>query len=81
MALTAELIDESWILGPYTPPTTDSALLMSRVKDLYLDDFARQYEGLVLDIELAPFSTPQEAVNILNILSDPVNSPLLLLLQ
>ena len=80
-ALTAELIDESWILGPYTPPTTDSALLMSRVKDLYLDDFARQYESLVLDIELAPFSTPQEAVNILNILSDPVNSPLLLLLQ
>ena len=81
VALTKELIDESWILGPYTPPTTDSALLMSRVKDLYLDDFARQYEGLVLDIELAPFSSPQEATNILNILSDPVNSPLLLLLK
>jgi type VI secretion system protein ImpL len=80
-ALTAELIDEGWILGPYTPPATDSARLMSRVKDLYLDDFARQYEGLVLDIELAPFSSPQEAANILNILSDPVNSPLLLLLK
>jgi len=80
-ALTAELIDEGWILGPYTPPATDSARLMSRVKDLYLDDFARQYEGLVLDIELAPFSSPQEAATILNILSDPVNSPLLLLLK
>jgi len=81
VTLTNELIDEGWILGPYTPPATDSALLMSRVKDLYLDDFARQYEGLILDIELAPFSSPQEATNILNILSDPVNSPLLLLLS
>lgn len=81
LALTAELIDEGWILGPYTPAATDSALLMSRVKDLYLDDFARQYENLLLDIQLAPFSSPQEAVNILNILSDPVNSPLLLLLK
>ena len=81
LTLTNELIDEGWILGPYTPAATDSALLMSRVKDLYLDDFARQYENLVLDIELAPFSSAQEAVNILNILSDPVNSPLLLLLK
>ncbi len=81
MALTMELIDEGWILGPYTPPATDSALLMSRVKDLYLDDFARQYEALIFDIELAPFASPQEATNVLNILSDPVNSPLLLLLK
>jgi len=81
LALSAELIDESWILGPYTPAATDSALLMSRVKDLYLEDFARQYENLIFDIELAPFSSPQEAVNILNILSDPANSPLLLLLK
>ena len=81
VALAAELTNESWILGPYTPPLTEDALLMSRVKDLYLDDFARLYEGLILDIELAPFSSPQEAVNILNILSDPVNSPLLLLLK
>ena len=80
LALSAELIDESWILGPYTPAATDSALLMGRVKDLYLDDFARQYENLIFDIELAPFSSPQEAENILRILSDPVNSPLLLLL-
>jgi len=81
LALTNELIDEGWILGPYTPAATDSALLMSRVKDLYLEDFARQYENLIMDLELAPFSSPQEAVNILSILSDPVNSPLLLLLQ
>jgi type VI secretion system protein ImpL len=81
LALSAELIDESWILGPYTPAATDSALLMGRVKDLYLDDFARQYENLIFDIELAPFSSPQEAENILRILSDPVNSPLLLLLR
>ena len=80
-ALTADLIDESWILGPHTEPATDNVLLMSRVKDLYLEDFARYYEDLILDIELAPFATPQEAADILNILSDPVNSPLLLLLQ
>ena len=80
VALTAELVDESWILGPYAPSGVESARLMGRVEDLYLDDFARQYEGLILDIELAPFSSSTEAVQILNIMSDPVNSPLLLLL-
>jgi type VI secretion system protein ImpL len=81
VALTAELIDETWILGAYAPTGIDSALTMARVKDLYLDEFLRNYENLILDIQLAPFSTPQEAANILNILSDPVNSPFLLLLK
>lgn len=80
-ALTAELLNETWILGDYAPQGIDSARTMLRVKDLYLDDFARRYENLILDIDIAPFSTPQEAVNILNILSDPVNSPLLMLMQ
>ncbi len=80
-ALTAELLNETWILGEYAPGAVDSAQTMGRVKELYLDDFARQYENLILDIDLAPFSSSQEAANILNLLSDPVNSPLLLLLK
>lgn len=79
-AEAADLIDESWILGDYAPSNLDTVLVLERVKTLYLEEFVREYENLILDIELAPFSSAQEASDILNILSDPVNSPLVRLL-
>ena len=75
------LIDESWILGPYAPKDLDADTVLARVKGLYLDEYSRKYQNLLANIELAPFSTPEEASNILNILSDPMNSPLVLLLR
>jgi type VI secretion system protein ImpL len=75
------LIDESWILGPYVPTGLDTGTVMARVKDLYLAEYIQQYEGLLQDISLAAFSSPEEASDILNILSDPANSPLVLLLR
>jgi type VI secretion system protein ImpL len=75
------LIDESWILGDYTPKDLDQTAVLARVKNLYLDEFADQYDALLADVQLAPFSTPAEASNILNVLSDPAGSPLLLLLR
>lgn len=77
----ADLIDESWILGQYAPPSLDQALVLQRVKNLYLEDYVREYENLILDIQLAPFSTAEQASDVLNILSDPANSPLVRFLQ
>jgi type VI secretion system protein ImpL len=81
-ALTSELAAESWILGEQE--VIDSAaedLLLARVRERYLDDFARLYTEAILDVGLAAFNTPEEAARIFNILSRPENSPLLLLLQ
>jgi type VI secretion system protein ImpL len=75
------LIDESWILGPYVPTNLDTDTVMARVKDLYLADYVQQYEALLADIALAPSSSAEETSDILNILSDPANSPLVLLLR
>jgi len=75
------LVDESWILGPYAPTNLDTDSVMARVKSLYLEEYAGLYEGLLSDIALAPFSSAEEASDILNILSDPVSSPLVLLLR
>lgn len=81
VATVARLVDESWILGDYAPSGLDVAQLQSRVRELYLDEYAKQYEDLLLDVELAPFATAQEASGILNELSRPKDSPLVLLLR
>ncbi len=75
------LVDESWILGPYAPQQLDTDTVMTRVKGLYLEEYTRQYDGLLADVALAPFSNAQEASDILNAISDPANSPLVLLLK
>jgi type VI secretion system protein ImpL len=54
---------------------------MARVRELYLDEFSDQYQSLLLGLELAPFASPDEAADILNILSHPTDSPLLRLFQ
>src|SRR4029079_7726904 len=75
------LVDESWILGPYAPTNLDVAGVLSRVKNLYLEDFAREYERLLSNIALAAFATPEEAQTVLGIMSDPATSPLILLVR
>lgn len=81
--ITSEITDESWwILGEEEEINQiQQEQLLSRVRDLYLDEFATEYSNLIEDIDLAPFNTPEEAMRILNILSRPEDSPLLSLLK
>ena len=81
--LTDEITEESWWITGETGQleTEDEQLLLSRVRTLYLDEFAAEYTNLVNDIDLAPFNSPDEAMRILNILSRPEGSPLLQLVQ
>ncbi|HEX5046097.1 MAG TPA: type VI secretion system membrane subunit TssM [Gammaproteobacteria bacterium] len=77
----AVLVDESWILGPYAPTGLDTAGVLGRVKQLYLNEFAGEYEKLLAGVRLVGFAKVEEAQSVLNILSDPAASPLLLLLK
>ena len=78
---TKLLVDESWILGPYAPTNLDTATVLAGVKKLYLDDFAQEYERVLSNIRLAAFGTPEQALTVLGILSDPATSPLVLLVR
>jgi len=79
--LTQELLSETWVLGQ-EENVIDADLddLQEKVRNRYFEDFARRYTNLVLDIDLAPFSTSDEAARIFRILSQD-DSPLLLLLE
>jgi type VI secretion system protein ImpL len=75
------LVDESWILGPYAPTNLEPAAVLARVKNLYLEEFVREYERMLANLELAAFATPEEAHTVLGILSDQANSPLIQLVR
>lgn len=81
--ITSEITEESWwILGEQEQiDQVQQEQLLARVRDLYVDEFATEYSNLIEDVGLAPFNTPEEAMRILNILSRPEDSPLLLLLK
>ncbi len=73
-----EIAGETWVLGPQAPVSGDAASvarLKSDVTSLYLDDFATQWDRLLADIGIAPFTGVGQAAQILNILSGP-DSPL-----
>jgi type VI secretion system protein ImpL len=77
--LTAELAGESWILGEEISDVQQDQLL-AKVRDRYLDEYVQRYSAAILDVGLVPFGTPTEAARLFNILAQPSNSPLALLL-
>lgn len=77
-----QLAAESWVLGPHAQSFTDPQQrqqLSDQVRQLYLQDYAQQWEGLLGDLNIRPLANLQEAVVILNVLSG-VDSPLIRLL-
>jgi type VI secretion system protein ImpL len=73
--VSTRLLEESWVLGNDAGAVADMAVVTERVRDLYFEDYVRTYEELLLDLELAPFGSPQAASRILRILSSE-DSPL-----
>ncbi|WP_316364290.1 type VI secretion system membrane subunit TssM [Candidatus Thiodiazotropha sp. CDECU1] len=73
-----KLLEEKWILGPDLEKIvgkTDLVRLSARVKELYYEEYIRTWDQLLADIRVKPFSSMQQAVDILNIISGP-SSPL-----
>ncbi|PVV06251.1 MAG: hypothetical protein B6D77_16265 [gamma proteobacterium symbiont of Ctena orbiculata] len=73
-----KLLEEKWILGPDLEKIvgkTDLVRLSARVKELYYEEYIRTWDQLLADIRVKPFSSMQQAVDILNVISGP-SSPL-----
>jgi type VI secretion system protein ImpL len=78
-----DLMAERWVLKDDASLLDLAQLpeLVSKVRDLYLNEYAKGYEELISDVQLASFANSAEAARMLNILSRPGDSPLLLLLE
>jgi type VI secretion system protein ImpL len=80
--IAKEAAKESWVLGPQAQ-TPDDPVAIGRlqrdVTSLYLEDFAAQWDRLLADIAVAPFTSVGQATQLLNVLSAP-DSPIRALL-
>ncbi len=77
LELSSQLAEESWILGDKLPKDEayNTEKLNYDVRQLYLLDYANQWESLLSDVRLAPVTNLYKAVDMLNVLS-AANSPL-----
>lgn len=83
--LSARVAEQDWILADTDAPAeaapgADSKELEAAVLKLYLDDYGRQYEDLLADLSVVSVRDMNQAVYVLQILSDE-DSPLLKVLQ
>jgi type VI secretion system protein ImpL len=79
----AQLTAESWVMGKEfstADSVTDLLALSDQVRQLYLVDYARQWEDLLADIDITPFTGVQQATEVLRVSSGPA-SPIRMLLQ
>jgi type VI secretion system protein ImpL len=76
-----EATSEGWVLGPQAAAAgMDARQLETGVLQLYARDYIAVWEKQLADIDLAPFGSPANAAEVLNVLGAP-NSPLRDLLQ
>jgi type VI secretion system protein ImpL len=77
-AATREVASESWVMGQKVPVNLDNAQqaeLANSVVKLYLDDYAKAWDGLLQDLEIVPLRSLPQAAQDLYILASPL-SPL-----
>ncbi|MEN0106978.1 MAG: type VI secretion system membrane subunit TssM, partial [Pseudomonas sp.] len=68
------LAEEQWVLGRSIDDAQGAAGLALEVRQLYFEDYLRQWEGLLADIDVVPISNVSQAADVLRVLSGP-NSP------
>ncbi len=83
LQLIDDLLKEQWVLKEAAPDLSQDELraLLVRVKDLYLQDYAKVYDELIRDVRLLPFDNAEQGARILNVASKPAASPLQKLLE
>ena len=77
-AATREVASESWVMGQKVPVSLDNTQqteLANSVVKLYLDDYAKAWDGLLQDIEIVPLRSLPQAAQDLYVLASP-QSPL-----
>ncbi|MCQ9427282.1 type VI secretion system membrane subunit TssM [Pseudomonas sp. LJDD11] len=74
------LAEEQWVLGSAQGGVLDVASLAGEVRRLYFQDFLREWDALLADIDFVPITSVAQAADVLRVISGP-DSPLKRLLQ
>ncbi|MGC5699197.1 type VI secretion system membrane subunit TssM [Pseudomonas sp. NFXW11] len=69
------LAEEQWVLGRDQAEQQNVASLAADVRRLYFQDYLRQWDALLADIDFVPITSVAQAADVLRILSGPT-SPL-----
>jgi len=71
----AHLTDEHWVLGLERVDRLDAVSVAAEVRRLYFQDYLRQWDALLADIDFVPIGSVAQAADVLRIVSGP-GSPL-----
>lgn len=74
------LAEEQWVLGQDRAQQQDAADLAADVQRLYFQDYIRQWDAQLADIDFVPVTNVAQAADVLRVISGPT-SPLKKLLQ
>ncbi|RMO96527.1 TssM [Pseudomonas syringae pv. philadelphi] len=74
------LAEEQWVLGRDQAEQLDVASLAAEVRRLYFQDYVRQWDALLADIDFVPITSVAQAADVLRVISGPA-SPLKKLLS
>ena len=83
LKLVGQLADESWILGAAIQVANNPAdrqRIADEVCRLYFGDYLRQWQDLLADVQFKSFDSPNAALDLLQVLSQPA-SPLRTLIE
>ncbi|WP_437882111.1 type VI secretion system membrane subunit TssM [Pseudomonas sp. LRF_L74] len=69
------LAEEQWILGRDMADEQNAAGLALEIRRLYIQDYMRQWDALLADIDFVPITSTAQASDVLRVLSGP-SSPL-----
>ncbi|SFV04684.1 type VI secretion system membrane subunit TssM [Pseudoduganella namucuonensis] len=81
-AAIADVVKDSWVLDQREAVTTpaDAAQMKAAVQQMYYEDYIRQWDALLADVTLAPFTTLDQAARVIASVSGQ-ESPLRKFLQ
>lgn len=69
------LAEEQWVLGHSLNDAEDALTLAAEVRQLYFQDYVRQWDALLADIDFVPITSVAQAADVLRVISGPT-SPL-----
>ncbi|MBC3411217.1 MULTISPECIES: type VI secretion system membrane subunit TssM [Pseudomonas] len=80
LAQSATLAEERWVLGREPGEAGDAKRLADDVLQLYYQDYIRNWDALLADLDFVPITSVGQAADILRVLSGPT-SPMKKMLQ
>ncbi|MGH8419835.1 MAG: type VI secretion system membrane subunit TssM [Pseudomonas sp.] len=75
LSQASALVEEQWVLGLDRADQQNVASLAEDVRRLYFQDYQRQWDALLADIDFVPITSVAQAADVLRVISGPT-SPL-----